>query len=269
MRVDLLEARGPASFDSPASMGGNPIKDVSDPVDPQDVATLASAVALAAQALADALAADAAHAVALDPHPQYATDVEIASISAALAGLALDVTSLAAGHAGLAVDVASLASAQAGLDVRVDAAESAIVLHEARLDAAESAIALISPRGATTFTRTALGAGITSYPLGRDANAYAPLVASHLRRLVVLGSSTLATGSITVTIYKNSEAAGNIVFQATASFGASGAFKIVDTTVNNVGTDAIGAADTFFAKVETGELTSIEDLAVFIDHTVD
>lgn len=123
--------------------------------------------------------------------------------------------------------------------------------------------------GTTVFTRDAVGASLTLHPLGINSTAYQPVRAIHLTGLTVVGNSSLGTGSLTVTVYKNSDSVTtNIVFEVTTSL-TSGAFRLTDFTVNNATTDAITASDTFFVKVTTGALTAIDDLAGFIDHTVD
>lgn len=123
--------------------------------------------------------------------------------------------------------------------------------------------------GTTVFTRDAIGASITRYPVGVGANAYKPVRSIRLTGLTVVGNSTLITGSLTVTVYKNSESSGNIVFEVTTTFSGTGAFRLTDFTVNNATMDAITASDTFFVKVATGAATAIDDLAGFIDHTID
>lgn len=114
-----------------------------------------------------------------------------------------------------------------------------------------------------------IGASQTRYVFGSGSSGWTPPENITIKKISVSGNSTLTTGSLTVTIFKNTEDAGNDAFSTTRSFSAAGFFKDTDSVVNNSGKDAITTSDTLFVKLETGALTDIDDLSVVLDYLVD
>lgn len=115
-------------------------------------------------------------------------------------------------------------------------------------------------------------AGTQAFPGQSTTSGYQPPANIHLTRLVVGGniSVALVATSVTITLYKGNEAAGNIAFQVTQSIAALGEFRAITSAIVNAGKDAILTTEDFHIRAALpAGINTITDFYAIAEFTYD
>lgn len=124
-------------------------------------------------------------------------------------------------------------------------------------------------RGTYTMNAAGFRSNPTWYWLGRGSTGYTPPENIHLTRLYVQTTNTTIGTAFEVTVYKGSEAAGNVCFTISISTSSTGDWEATDTTVDNVGKDAITTSDAILVKAVTSGGGVFSHATIMLDYTYD